>query len=163
MCFILFFEGGPQTDGSFLWGAIWFGAIFAPHGWVVLQKLPSLCSHLWGIFSWPSFDTAKPQPNNQSPVRRRSGCGRNTSASRDLGTVVSRESGGGGVTRLNHVMLVDQNQTVGEILAKQRFPQWWLSALMVLFSCNNLWILCRCCQLCCRSPWAWPPLELSFF
>lgn len=63
MCFILFFEGGPQTDGSFLWGAIWFGAIFAPHRWVVLQKLPSLCFHLWGIYSWPSLDTAKPQPN----------------------------------------------------------------------------------------------------
>lgn len=49
--FYFIFEGGPQTDGSFLWGAIWFGAIFAPHRWVVLQKLPSLCSHLWGILA----------------------------------------------------------------------------------------------------------------
>lgn len=48
MCFF-FFEGGPQTDGRFLWGAIWFRPIFAPHRWVVLEIAFPLLSPLGNL------------------------------------------------------------------------------------------------------------------
>lgn len=46
---------------------------------------------LWGVFSWPRFDMAEPQPNNHSSDR---GVQAFTPASRDLGIVVTRERGG---------------------------------------------------------------------
>lgn len=34
-----------------------------------LSFSPSLCFLLWGVFSWPRFDMAEPQPNNHSSDR----------------------------------------------------------------------------------------------
>lgn len=72
-----------------------FGSVVSsPHtgGWCC--RLPSLCVHLWGIFSWPTFDTAKPSQIIIAQTEEGVGVKAFTSASRDLGTVVSRGGGG---------------------------------------------------------------------
>lgn len=72
------------------------------------------CFHLWGIFSWPTFDTAKSQPSDHSPDRRMGGCESLHLSIQGFGnSCLQRRRGGGEMPGKchSHVTFVDLDQT----------------------------------------------------